>query len=769
MKTWANRQAIGGFLQICCIYLIAFGDKSFGESPVYDSSGRPWYENGGTKGSNEEARQNVSSQWNAAENAGFSYPSEAAKQQDLASIDSMLRGLQEVGAADPSHPQHQAYLLALDGRQRAVRTPVNQGGNMGAYGNGMGPQDALSLDGLRQQIEENTQQRAQQQMAADNAKYAAIRERGARQLGSAVKGALAELDAIDAAESGSRRSSVPERVRPSADQLKMNAMKEALSDVYEGLAGDQWSSPSTLEYRTTESEGDDPDSLLPPVQDAPYSDYGPLANGQSKNPAEMTPRERTQLYTEVDKAFHEKYPEYGKEQIDPVANPDAAQKWLEERDQILASRSNSTPVGMAPHETTQLHTEVDKAFHEKYPEYGEGQIDPATNPEAAAKWLNERDQILASRNATAIEGKANPKKSSLQPKTEQASNENPPESLEDQTNPATHSEAETMPDAPDQTVASRSEPAATENATRAGSQPASPHESKGHNDGISETSGEESPLSSNSSDGDTKPLPSSSEAVDISPQSNSASVIDSAGLEVKPQLSDGRLEISSGVSVDPATGDTTAKSSIKVQDEGYGLEVGKSLSESGQTSTNIGVDTPYGSVKANYQDSSTATSVGIGLEEKKEFKLPVGSAALAAEANGTIKGNKVIPSEDPYMESAFYKSVDISGDISLSASAKLADQIGVGVEVKGSVVSGSHTFTRGSDSLNIYAERQLTGGPDSIMYQNDGQQPLTREFIQIKRDAARATANKLCAQGQTDAASRYFSEYHKWDRQLNNP
>ncbi|MEI7956218.1 MAG: hypothetical protein WCJ66_13710 [Verrucomicrobiota bacterium] len=241
---------------------------------------------------------------------------------------------------------------------------------------------------------------------------------------------------------------------------------------------------------------------------------------------------------------------------------------------------------------------------------------------------------------------------------------------------------------------------------------------------------------------------------------------------MNPKFADGHVGISTDVSVDPATGNATGKGSITLKGGGIGIE--KSISsDSGQAATNIKIDTPYGTAKANYQDSSTATSIGIGLEEKKEFKLSGGSASLTAEANGTIKGNKVIPSENPELEPAFYRSIDMSYDLQLSAAAKLPGDIGAGAELKGTVASGSRIWTRGSDSLNIYDERHLYSpdGPMRAIEESKGDKNMlvTRQYLEAKRDAARAQANHLAAQGRSDEAFKYFAEFQHWNHELNKP
>ena len=356
MKLWTNSQM--GYVRMLCVCGCVVGAKSFGQSnvnpdgsqrsgaslftrPTVETGPRPPTPSGrlgpsGPVGGNGLANsgvtnQNVSSQFDAAESAGF--PSEAAKQQEMAQIDSLIRGLQQAGAADPSHPQHQAYLLALEGRQRAARTRVNPAGGKGASGN---------VDALRQTMD-HRQQQAQQQMAADNAHYAAMREKGVQQLERSGKNALAALDAIDAEEAGSRRSAGPGKGGLSAEQIELNAWQDTLSKTYQNMAGEQWATPSALENPRAEAEQDNPDSLVPPLQSAPNSDYRPRGDDLAMDPDAMTPRERTQLYTEVDKAFHDKYPEYGDGPIDPETNPEAARKWLDERNQLLASRDKTAP------------------------------------------------------------------------------------------------------------------------------------------------------------------------------------------------------------------------------------------------------------------------------------------------------------------------------------------------------------------------------------------------------------------------------------------
>ena len=434
---------------------------------------------------------------------------------------------------------------------------------------------------------------------------------------------------------------------------------------------------------------------------------------------------------------------------------------------------------MTPHEQTQLYTEVDKAFHEKYPEYGDGPIDPATNPEAAKKWLDERDQILASHNSP-LEPTVAEKAPKL-PGAEQTSNEKSPGDVERNSNPATNPDAaRKLSDARDQALPSRSEPPATDSAIGAVDQPKSPQTAAGFNED-SKTAGPAAPEASdttpsranNSSNGSAMPSPSSGEAASIAPQADSPTAVDSAGLKVNPMFVGDHVGISTDVSVDPATGKATGKGSVKVQNGEYGLGVGKSMSDSGQTSAHIELETPVGTIEATYQDSSTATSIGIGLEEKKDFKLSGGRASLAAEANGTIKGNKVIPSENPELEPAFFRSIDMSYDLSLSASAKLPGDIGAGAELKGTVASGSRTWTHGSNRLNIYDERHLYSpdGPMLAIEESKGDKNMlvTRQYLEAKRDAARAQANHLAAQGRSDEAYKYFAEFQHWNHELNKP
>jgi hypothetical protein len=55
----------------------------------------------------------------------------------------------------------------------------------------------------------------------------------------------------------------------------------------------------------------------------------------------MTSTEKSRLNAQTDAAFYAKYPQMAGQKIDPVANPQAAQQWIAERNNILAANARA--------------------------------------------------------------------------------------------------------------------------------------------------------------------------------------------------------------------------------------------------------------------------------------------------------------------------------------------------------------------------------------------------------------------------------------------